>query len=479
MALKRTCSQYLKEALLKEYPGLKDNYGHWRHLFRLLFGQDHNKVVIGMFQIARDYRKLKEMNNHRFSAIEHILEFQEDVLRYEIIDYSPQRNRCRLAKVVFPSHIISLRDQELLYPMNPRYFISNGKIVNPRNQKALKAEDLEAAYYKTIIEYINPLVIKIQTYLNELPTNRFTKVLKHLPLARAAMWDMDDEGSYYVKPSSHYQQLCILSLIEEQPQPIYAPSSQFNTLRLFQVNTGLQGINSYLRGILTQDWIELDIQHAHLSIAAALWNITYLQNLLAAGVNIWDVLVKFINESPSQSESDELLRNEYAPYHVIKSKLKALLYSALYGMSITHFEMAVYKAFGPDKAKLLLNHPIITSIIQAREARYKLLSKSKEYTTPMGKVFKPFCYTDDSGFHSNLSTIMSYEISEFEMLLLEPIFDLSIETQQFFITLYQYDGVSIDIKDKSRTDSVIKRICSVFDTRAKELGIHTRLVVKV
>lgn len=64
------------------------------------------------------------------------------------------------------------------------------------------------------------------------------------------------------------------------------------------------------------------------------------------------------------------------------------------------------------------------------------------------------------------------------MLLLEPIFDLSIESQQFFITLYQYDGITIDVRDKSRKDSVLKKIHSVFDKRAKELGIYTKLSVK-
>jgi len=64
------------------------------------------------------------------------------------------------------------------------------------------------------------------------------------------------------------------------------------------------------------------------------------------------------------------------------------------------------------------------------------------------------------------------------MLLLEPIFDLSMETQQFFITLYQYDGFTIDVRDKARAPSILKKIDSIFNKRAKELGVHTRLTVK-
>jgi hypothetical protein len=53
-----------------------------------------------------------------------------------------------------------------------------------------------------------------------------------------------------------------------------------------------------------------------------------------------------------------------------------------------------------------------------------------------------------------------------------------METKQFFITLYQYDGITIDVRDKSRKDSILKKIHSIFDKRAKELGIFTKLTIK-
>lgn len=464
MYLKRTCSQALWDALLKEYPGLKDNPGHRRHIARLLWAPDHSKVNIGRFQIARDYDKLRDLANNTFIAIDCIEKFHKEVFEYQYIEHDHILHRCRLAIVEFPPLILYLRDLDLKCPQRNRCFIADGTKFVAKKKHLLKREDIQEADYLTYKTYITPLASKLQQYLNQLPTNRFSKIDKYIPSALDALWDKDPDGNYYVHPDTHFEQRLILDLIAEQPQPIYKPTLRGYTVRLFQLNSGLQGINSYLRGILTQDWIELDMQHAHLSIVATLWDIPELLQLLQTGANMWDLIIEDLNFPGS--------------YVVVKSKLKSIMYSTLYGMSIANLKREVAAAFGEDKVDAFFNQAIISIILKARKDRTDLLTKKKYYTTHLGKEVKPYAYRDEDGFKSNLNSVISYEISEYEMLLLEPIFDLSIETQQFFITLYQYDGITIDVRDKSRKDSILKKIHSVFDKRAKELGIYTKLSIK-
>lgn len=64
------------------------------------------------------------------------------------------------------------------------------------------------------------------------------------------------------------------------------------------------------------------------------------------------------------------------------------------------------------------------------------------------------------------------------MLLLEPILDLSKSSNDFYITLYQFDGVSIHLKNVSKKDYILKRIKKAVDKRAKELDILTTLIIK-
>ena len=53
-----------------------------------------------------------------------------------------------------------------------------------------------------------------------------------------------------------------------------------------------------------------------------------------------------------------------------------------------------------------------------------------------------------------------------------------MNTREFYLTLYQFDGVSIYIRDSSRKTSILKRIKKAVDKRAKELDILTTIIIK-
>jgi len=463
--MKRTCTVEFRKALLNLYPGLADNWGHWRHMSRLCFAQDYSKVPIGIYQVARDYRVLDDLIRHRFIALKFIKEFKQNVLSYQVSSYSPVRHICRHASFKPSPELSNLISKELTNfdKRAKRCFIDNGRLVSKNNLKILKEEDLKLSHLYLSLSNTPPIILKFMTYLNRLPSNRFSKVIDRLPLACEALFDTDSNGNPIVNPNCYMDQLNILQQVREQAQPIYLPSLTGNTVRFFEVNRGLQSVHSYLRDILTEHWIELDLQNAHLAIVAKLWEIPYLQEILSTGKSIWEIIMPTLGMNPLDKES--------------KSNLKTLLYSAVYGMSQNQIVLHAERTLG-EKKEVFLSHPIITEILKAKSRVLKTLASKEEHITSLGVKHNPYSFMKNGIYNSNHLSIISEEISEYEALLLEPIFDLAIETKQFVITLYQYDGVSIEPRDNRRRDSILKKIKKAVDERAKELDIHTTITVK-
>jgi hypothetical protein len=63
-------------------------------------------------------------------------------------------------------------------------------------------------------------------------------------------------------------------------------------------------------------------------------------------------------------------------------------------------------------------------------------------------------------------------------MLLYPIFQLASTTDSFKVLLYQFDGVSINVRDKRRKEAIIKSIQDEVGKVADRLGIPTKLEIK-
>lgn len=461
--MKRTCSASFRNSLLSIYPGLGNNQGHWRHLSRLLFAKDYNSIPIGIHQILRDYEAYKDFIGHRMSSLKYINKFHKDVFTYFVSDYSIKDHICRTATVDFPDEVLELVKQELMSTsQKDRVLISNGNKVTRKTGAQLRKEDLSICNHTLKLVTITPLANKLLTYLNHQPPNRFNKVVDRVPEAMEALIDKDSNGNFIIDFKEHLDQMKILQFILDQPQPIYEPTISGNTVRVFQVNRGLQSIHSHLRHVLTQDWIEIDLQNAHLAIIAKLWNIPYIESKLNTGNSIWSILMPDLE---LKGEND-------------KDCLKTLLYACVYGMSFNNLTFMAESYFGTSKAKAFLSHPIIESIIEGKKRKLKELSSVEEYKTILDVIHKPLSYTKEGQFISNLLSIIAEEISEYEMLLLEPIFDYAIANHRIAITLYQFDGLSIEVRDKSRISRHLKVIRDLVNERAEQLNIHTKITVK-
>jgi len=478
MALRRICSQVFREAILKEYPGLQNNNLFWRHIDRLLFckahqvADDNGVTVLGIpisqRHIAFDFKAMSEFHNNRFCALYYIEKFRTQVFKYKLIEYDYNNSKCRYAVPNFSSKIERLieRERDKVYKNNRKVLIENGNILTPEIKRAIRKEDKEYAKIISKMHYMPEVATKIQNYLNDLPVNKFSSICKHIPEAELALYDKDANGNFIINVAAQKDQRDIIESLICQPQPFYVPSSKGNTVRLFEINKGLQGIHSHLRHILTQDSVEVDIQNAHLAIIAKLWNIQEIQDFLSTGKSIWEELLPAMGY-------------EY-PNPVLKAQLKDFFYGLIYGMSLKTLEVGMTQVFGYTPFMKFYKHPLVIAVKEGRNKRLKELRSKKLHVTPLGKEVKPYCYTDKDGyFESNLTSILSQEANELEMLLLEPIFDLCLSSKEMTIVLYQFDGLTINFQKRSRRLPLIKKLKKLVEERAESLGIITTLTYSI
>lgn len=457
----RTCSLIFRELLLELLPGLGRNKGHWRLFFKLLYSEN-NQTIVSQERVAAYYEAKKDLENHKFSAIYYLELFQAEVAPLEIIEYSFVGGKAREVKIVLPVEILTFREYELNgnYKGSLRVMVSDGSKFNPKNIKKLEVEDMELvkpAFYEE--------AVFIQNYLNFLPKACFANVVKRIDEAESHLCDRESDGSRIIKDVITQQ--INLRTLAEQPKPIYSVTANGNTARLFAVNASLQGIHSHLRKYLTQDWVELDLSQAHLAIVAHLWNIPILHSFLKSDHSIWESLLPHMGYAANDLK--------------IKASVKEFIYSLVYGMSQANLEANITADLSAEAYKAFMSYPLIGEIVKARKLKVKELTDAGTYTTTLGKTYEIYNRQNfkTKEFETNVNSVLATEASEVELLLMYPIFKLASTSKSFKVLLYQFDGVSINVKDKSRIDSVIRAIQNEVTNTATLLNIPTKLEVKI
>lgn len=467
-----TCSSHFREILHNEYPKLElkagnnISQGYWRHFTFLLFGESYKGIYVGQKQIAKDYKLLHKLKRNNLVAIDYINMFKEDILDYTVHEYNCFKHRARRVDVQFPPHILQARNKFLFENRDDKHevFIDTGKVFNSRAITKIRKDTLQ----EVNLLFPNPvhsICSKFIDYLNNIPPHNFSKILVNKSQAYEYLNRKYHNDTYVLTEEQRYLIGLYLHSIEERPQPIYTCSKSNNTVRLFEYYKGLQNVPSDIRHLLTPNWIEIDLQNSHLAIVAKLWDISVVKEYLANGKSIWESFLPYLGFS-----ADDLS---------IKKVIKPLLYGCIYGMGIETLKESITLAIGSDKYELFISHPVIDAVLKARTKRIKEIRNRGGVITYLGEHIHVIKFkNEEDKWEDNLLTILSQEASEYEMLLLEPILDLAISSKDFHLTLYQFDGVSIYIRDKSKKDYILKRIKKAVDKRAKELDINTQVIIK-
>lgn len=322
------------------------------------------------------------------------------------------------------------------------YFVSGLK-KNVAQERLFLRTTIEEASNK--IELLDVEAAKeIAEYMNNLPVNSFNKLIENSEIAMKAINEIES-------PIVRDQQIRILNSILESPKPVYVPSKNGKTDRLFGIGANLTNLKSTVRQQLTQ-WDECDIRSCHLAVAGWLWGVDSLNQFLASGKSFWDEILPFMGLTKAS-----------------KGTVKNFLYGLIYGMSKKNLTDGIDSSFpGVVRAgERFLSHPIVKDLLNARTAVYKQAKALGCINDAFGKAHKVTS--------ANLTSVMARVSQSYEMVLLKPIFDLAKTTDDFTIQLYQLDGLSIVWNRKAHKDYWIERLNRTFKENADNLGILTNL----
>lgn len=460
----KTCSPEFRDQVAATLPGLGTNYAYWRLLEYVLFGtwvdEATGQLVLSAKQAAYlTGNERKWLSNH--FALQPLLDdFSRDVFPVDtegiIFNHYFEANQAGRIVADVPEWLFSAAKAERRRTGGKRVEFATGEQWTSRKSaKALRSIRAEAASLAASAGCMETQ--RLLKYLNGVAPNTFARIRRQLPTAH----EVADEVGADVE-----RQHNLLHAIEQITQPVYKPVE--NSTRVYTLNESFPRLKREVRDVLTKGWLKADLASAQLAIAATIWQAPAVGGFLISDRRIWDELQEWMKLPRSPK---------------VKSDLKELMYSLLFGMSRKNLSAKARQMFPGRKEpwRRLSQHTVVNAMLEARQRQFATLRSVGFATDAFGRKLELLAEGRSSlGYQKdNASSILAQVAQSWELLLMLPILDLAEShrgTNGFTITMWLHDGVCINVHDARRIEGWKDRISSAVAEQAGELGIPTRLV---
>lgn len=472
--MRTTTSKVFRDLIQANYPGLDKNPTYWSFMRFLLFGSmtKNGELLINEWRLSTTEGKFHLLNHKNYCGKDFLNKFKKDVLpTLEWSNWDYKKGKARIAYPNFPTEILELLDKEIVNIKESRVYFETGLKFSRKRQKV----DLELMKEEaqTYFEFARPESLELLDYMNNLPTNSFSKVID-------ANFDETWIAASKLKDKlSRSVQVDILLSIKDNLKPLYKPSVTGNTVRVFPFNKSIPMLRRDLRKKLCKGWYEFDLANSQLAIIGKTWEVNEVQQFLLFNRKIWVELFDHLGMNAAKlkiQDSDK--------YEAIKKVFKDNLYSTIYGMYAQNVIKDVdtrLETWGLTKGgKQFVSYPLINTLFTVREERMETLSKVGTAETIFGKHLKVTGGFNkkgqpDSDRRKSLRSILAEQAQAVELYILLPVLDLAKCTNDFQITLWQHDGFSVNFSNCTKQDRWIKRILESVNSRVSELGVVTKL----
>ena len=316
-------------------------------------------------------------------------------------------------------------------------------------------------------------------------------------------------GAEFAKePASRRYAIGVCQAILLDPKPLYHTSPK--TVRLSPYGLNIAMLQSEVRKYWASlaGWIELDLSNAQLAINAVRWNVqSVIETLRDPSYSVWPDLIQHLGGDVADIKARGL-------YERVKDALKAVVYGLSYGMGKRNLgrfgkefdadadkhRRVIEEVFGmkPKEAgRLLLQHPLITALLEARKGVFERVLADGGLTDCFGRWIKVEGRTIDQRKAAARSALAQAAQAE-EMAILAPVIEAAIEeaekaeklvnTKQqtnskvwgrplWRIVLWQHDGFSLWFKEERHRKTVVAKLQRLVAEEAEKRGIPTRLEV--
>ncbi len=480
--------------IMANYPPLRDDMSFQR-LFEYLFlgparFDNSDRIIVDSHTLARIEGKLKEWMAGNYNSEAFMVRFRDVTgINLKWSEHLPpiKLKKGEQKRTIGPPRARVILElgipEDLLARINKGIYESNNLVYFPSGLKRT-SERLEARYARTLADAAQAGRLNfrceeqrmIAGMLHAVPASKYVSVVN--TYKNEAYTRLDGLCGIIGDKRRHSEgkprQRRILNCIVSDPKPPYHRVN--NSYRLF--SSGLTVIDRRVRQALTPTWVELDLRAAHAAIASVLWDIFPLWEKLNNGVSLWSYLLDFLG-----------VESELWPR--VKPCVKTAFYAMLYGMEKNAIDYVFWKNLErefkqeikqggkrPYIPNRLIDNDLVQEILQAREAEMERVAANGGTLTP----FKWLALEDDwhtedgDDIGKTLRRHLSHVASTYELKLLAPVFEVAAgrADRDVTIMLYQFDGVSIDVRP-SRQERVVTAMQRAVQGVADRYGMPTNL----
>jgi hypothetical protein len=391
-----------------------------------------------------------------------MLEFSKDVvplvLNEDSWDYvgGPLRMR-RIVSIDWPADVLAAVAAERRHRTKDLVFLDDGSRYTPSQAADIRQMRRDEAA-RLLISQGCEATIRVASYLNNQPSNRFTKLIPRIPGARDIILNSTNSD----------RQLDILNSIELNPQPIYGPGPE--SARVFGMGDNILGLRREARKYLTRDWHHADLRSCQLAVVARIWEIPEVQEFLLTGKSIWPELLKWMGLH---------LEDDHA-----KDVIKRAVYGVVYGQGRDGRRELFQAELGDGSKyrKRFDNHPLIHAMLERRTQIMGAIRMDGGIQDAFGRWLKvEQTIINPRQPKTNIPSLMAIVAKSYETLLLLPALELAEEETKrkkpgMVITMWLHDGFAMDVSDSRNVDRWKHRLSEAVDASAEALGICSQLV---
>lgn len=461
----RTVSRRFRNAIFEEYPALE--HRPFASLFcYLCFGTAKDKTSGNLLLPSSQLACFEEKQNYHASknycGSDLIARFRAHTgIGLHVSRYDSREGRCRtVVSFDLSDEIEALVEAERrnMWIKQDRCYFVDGRKYNAKLQRQYyrmtQAEATGLMLESGCDRTINEDTRKIGEYMNELPRNRFTKIMTHMEEAIQFVQKIENS-------ESRRYNLNLLKAISDQPQPFYAPSERGRTVRLFSYNQSLLSLSRSVRQIITQDWFEADLRSSQLAIIGKQWDIPFVVNFLKSGNSVWDYLCQMIGVEFSKQNKDAI---------------KECLYSLIFGMKTKNLELRLILLLNNQNAgKNFINSDLIREVLKAKERMVRQIIHDTGLMSCYGEWLGLSEYERQC---DGVNSILAQNAQALEMKIIAPVFDLANSDPRLQILLFQHDGFCYTIDDFHKNRHYQYLLQQTVRQRCQKLGVETCLEIE-
>ncbi len=462
--VRTTISKGFRELLIAELPGLQRNPAYWGLLGWTMFGRltEYEGVLVSQETLARLESKEHQVKNRNYSGVQFLEAFKRDVApRMEWREFSYSEGKAReVTTLGLPDEVMRGLDAERATPahqLNDRVYLETGHKWSAARQK--QQRDVDRTSAMQLLDNAGcEEARRLMAYLNSLPAHRFTKLLQHLDAAY-------DVAGQLENPMSRERAYRLLRHIADQPQPLYGPTGNGRTVRLFSSNESLCRLPRPVRRVLTHDWTSVDLRSAQLAIVGRLWDVPAVEDLLHSGTSVWHHLCEKLGIPFSEDT---------------KKGVKQMVYALVFGSGKRKGSATDQAArhYFPEDSSIVTRFfqvPVVDALYHRREVEKERVIAAGGAKDAFGNwIALP---ADEYG-KPNARSVLASQAQSYELRLLWPVIEEAMTTDQFDVTVYLFDGLCLAFKDTSKRERILGRLQGKVAAVSEELGMPTALVVE-